>query len=31
MLFMPDGKCLTVYGDASYEYTQRNEPRPRSD
>jgi hypothetical protein len=31
MLFMPDGNCLTVYGDGSYEYAPSNEPRPRSD
>jgi hypothetical protein len=30
MLFTPDGNCLTVYGDGSYEYTRSDEPRPRA-
>jgi hypothetical protein len=31
MLFVPDGNCLTIYGDGSFEYTPRNQPRgPRS-
>lgn len=30
MLFAPDGNCLGVYGDGTWEYTARNQPRPRS-
>jgi hypothetical protein len=29
MLFMPDGNCLTTFGDGSFEIKDRNEPRPR--
>jgi hypothetical protein len=29
MLFTPDGHCLTVYGDGSFEYSRKDEPRPR--
>jgi len=30
MLFTPNGYCLTVFGDGSYEHTPRTAPRPRS-
>jgi len=31
MLLTPDGNCLTVYGDGSYEFTPSNERVRRSD
>jgi hypothetical protein len=30
MLFAPDGNCLTVFGNGTFEYTPRDQPRPGS-